>query len=161
MQFIGYLIFLICFTNYLLGTFYLGVLLQDISFEFDIISEQYQMLSQLYEQIQNNEFVRNKIKVVNVWSLESQYEILCIRFHYGFNYETAKSLYQYHEYHNVKIGSVTNLIEDTSWFEYLFEKNIYKDSTTEVNLSFFLIKSASLLVIVSVIIFSYGSAIAK
>lgn len=77
----------------------------------------------LYDSLQMNAVIMEKIKNVDVSYLFCQYDIVRMQFRYGLNYETARVLYQYHMYHNVRVGSIKYLIEYADLFTEVEPKN--------------------------------------
>lgn len=79
--------------------------------DWDIAVLESKKLEELYASLQMNSLLMQKISNIDVSYLMSQYDIARIRVRFGFNYETAKTLYQYHQYHNIRVGSTNVLVE--------------------------------------------------
>lgn len=77
----------------------------------ELAEVEYERLLDLYDSIRMNYVVLELISSVDTSYLWSQYEINRIMYRYDFDYETAKILYQYHQYHNIRIGSIDSLVE--------------------------------------------------
>ena len=102
----------------------LGKLTNDLFLLFGTILQERASLFYLYEAIKMDRLIIEQIKNVDVSTFSSQYGIRRMEVCYGFDYECCKTLYQYHAYHNVKLGSTSVLLENT----YIF--SIDDDSTT-------------------------------
>lgn len=102
----------------------LGKLTNELFLLIEIILQERASLFYLYEAIKMDRLILEQIKNVDVSTFSSQYGIRRMEVCYGFDYECCKMLYQYHCYHNVKIGSTSVLLENT----YLL--TIDDDSTT-------------------------------
>lgn len=98
------LMFFLSIINCLLVICYIKTDLQATSLEIKI-------LNHIFTSIRMNPILHYEISQVDVSSFFSQLEILRIRVFYGFDCDKATLLYQYHSYHNVKLGSINNLLE--------------------------------------------------
>lgn len=95
----NYFVLSYCFTDY-----------------YDVSDLESKKLIELYDSLKMNSLLIKKVSEIDVSYLLSQYDIVRIRMRYGFNYETAKTLYQYHQYHNIRVGSTNILVEYVDLF---------------------------------------------
>jgi hypothetical protein len=91
---------------------FLGRLVRDFLITCGTINQEMPGLFYLYEAILMDSSILQKIRTVDVSTFFNQYDIIRMTFIYGFEYDVCKTLYQYHVYHNVKIGSTFILIEN-------------------------------------------------
>lgn len=115
----GYFVYAVCCIA-------LGKITNELFLLFETISQERASLFYLYEAIKMDTSILKQIKNVDVSTFSNQYGIYRMKVCYGFDYECCKTLYQYHLYHNVKIGSTSVLLENT----YIF--TIDDDSTTSI-----------------------------
>ena len=122
----------------------------------EIAALDFERLENLYKSIQLNTYVTDKICSVDVSYPVFQYDIASIRFFYGFDYDVAKTLYQYHKYHNIPFGSINDLIE----YENLshskeLSKVVDSDDETQKEIQF--LYSEQVLRVVLIIVLGYWS----
>lgn len=96
---LNYLILSYCFTDY-----------------YEVSELEATKLTELYDSLKMNSLLVKKVSDIDVSYILCQYDIARMRIRYGFNYDTAKILYQYHQYHNIRIGSTNILIEYADLF---------------------------------------------
>jgi hypothetical protein len=97
----------------------LGKITYELILSLQTVSQERAGLFYLYEAIKMDSFIVEQIKNIDVSSWSSQYGIYQMEVFYGFDFECCKTLYQYHLYHKVKIGSTFILLENT----YAFSKD--------------------------------------
>lgn len=105
----NYFVLSYCFTDY-----------------YDVSDLESKKLIELYDSLKMNSLLIKKVSEIDVSYLLSQYDIVRIRMRYGFNYETAKTLYQYHQYHNIRVGSTNILVEYVDLFTEMEPKKLDK-----------------------------------
>lgn len=95
----------------------LGRFAREFCIECTTMSQVRPGLFYLYEAILMDLSILEKTKTVNVSSFSNQYDIIRMMITFGFEYDVCKTLYQYHMYHNVKLGSTFILIETTQMLD--------------------------------------------
>jgi hypothetical protein len=91
------------------------LILSYICTDWELAKVETKNLLALYDSLMLNPLILEKIGSVDTSYLFSQYEIFRIIIRNGFSYDQAKILYQYHEYHNISVGSIDSLVEYQSF----------------------------------------------
>lgn len=91
----------------------LGKITYELTLAIQTVAQERAGLYYLYDAIIMDASIVERIKNVDVSSFSSQYGISRMEIFYGFDYECCKTLYQYHAYHKVKVGSTFILLENT------------------------------------------------
>ena len=94
-----------------LGCLFINVLAWYIIGDLELADQQAVDLLELHDSIKMNPMIMERITLEDVSYICSQYDIWRMTVRYDFDYETAKTLYQYHQYHNISVGSTNVLVE--------------------------------------------------